>query len=206
MLPMMLLIWAAPYCALQAIRETGLYCLAAGGVVNVILDFLFVAGFSRGVRGAALATAAAQCVSAVLVLAKLTVSGAQYRLIPRRIRLNREECMKMIRVGVPAGLQSVLVSLSNVIVQSRVNLFGLETMAGFAAYLKLEGFVYADRGVWSRGVQFCGAELRCRQEGSVGKGNKNNADSECDGDSGTQGVLLYFGREMIGIFDSSRGG
>ncbi|UWP58538.1 MATE family efflux transporter [Ruminococcus gauvreauii] len=205
MLPMMLFNMGSSILRAAGDSRTGLYCLAAGGVVNVILDFLFVAGFSRGVRGAALATAAAQCVSAVLVLAKLTVSGAQYRLIPRRIHLNREECMKMIRVGVPAGLQSVLVSLSNVIVQSRVNLFGLETMAGFAAYLKLEGFLYMPIEAFGLAVSsFVGQNYGAGKRDRVEKGTRITLILSVTVTVVLGGVLLYFGREMIGIFDSSR--
>ena len=206
MLPMMLFNMGSSILRAAGDSRTGLYCLAAGGVVNVILDFLFVAGFSWGVQGAAIATSIAQCVSAVLVLAKLIGSKEQYRLVLRRIRLNREEVVKIIRVGVPAGLQSVLVSLSNVIVQSRVNLFGLETMAGFAAYLKLEGFLYMPIEAFGLSVSsFVGQNYGAGKKERVERGTKVTLLLSVAVTVVLGAVLLYFGRAMIGIFDSSKG-
>ena len=154
--------------------------------------------------GAALATTIAQSVSAVLILLKLVASDAEYKLSPRRIRLNREECIMIIRIGVPAGLQSVLVSLSNVIVQSRVNLFGLEAMAGFAAYLKLEGFLYMPIEAFSLAVSsFVGQNYGAGNRDRAEKGTKVTMLLSVAVTVVLGGLLLYFGKELIGIFDSS---
>lgn len=204
MMPMMLFNMGSSIMRAAGDSRTGLYCLAAGGIVNVILDFLFVAGLSWGVRGAALATTIAQSVSAVLILLKLIASDAEYKLSPRRIRLNREECIMIIRIGVPAGLQSVLVSLSNVIVQSRVNLFGLEAMAGFAAYLKLEGFLYMPIEAFSLAVSsFVGQNYGAGNKDRAEKGTKVTMLLSVAVTVVLGRLLLYFGKELIGIFDSS---
>lgn len=204
MLPMMLYNMGSSILRAAGDSRTGLYCLLVGGVVNVILNFLFVAGFSWGVGGSALAAALAQFVSAVLVIIKLITCKESYRLTPKKLRLDREECIQIIRVGVPAGMQSVLVSLSNVIVQSRINLFGLEIMAGFTAYLKLEGFLYMPIEAFSLAVSsFVGRNYGAGNRERVDQGTKVTLVLSIAVTVVLGGILLYFGRPLIGIFDKS---
>ncbi len=115
-----------------------LYFLIAGCITNIVLDILFVVVFRMGVLGAALATIISQAVSALLVLLVLTRTREIYRLIFRQIRLDGRMLRRIIRIGLPAGLQSVMYSLSNVIIQTAVNGLGTDTVAAWTAYSKID--------------------------------------------------------------------
>lgn len=123
--------------------RSALIYLAFAGVINVGLDLLFVRVLGWGVPGAAAATAISQILPAVLVFLKLTRLEPSYRLTVRGIRLYKKETIYVVQVGVPAGLRMVLVNISNVIVQSQVNAFGVAAMAGCTLFFKLEGYLYA---------------------------------------------------------------
>ncbi len=121
-----------------------MYYLFASGVVNVILNLIFVIPLQMGVAGVAIATVASQGISAALVLRCLMQSrDAAYCLIPEKLRnVNAGMLKKMMQIGLPAGLQGCLFSFSNVIIQSSVNSFGSIAMAGNTAASNIEGFVY----------------------------------------------------------------
>ncbi len=123
--------------------KSALFYLAAAGIINVGLDMLFVWVFHWGVAGAAAATAISQVLPAVLVSWKLTKLDPAYRLTLKGIRLHRRETSYIVKIGVPAGLRMVLVSVSNVVVQARVNAFGVDAMAGCTLFFKIEGYLYA---------------------------------------------------------------
>ena len=116
--------------------------LVIGGVVNLILDFVFVAWLGMGVVGAALATIAAQLVSAVLVIYRLTKLHEDYRLRPMKMSMNKLVVWDITRISVPCGLQGSMFAISNLLVQSKINSFGSIAMAGVAAYSKIDGFIY----------------------------------------------------------------
>lgn len=116
-----------------------LYFLIVGCLTNIILDLLFVRGFGLGVMGAALATIISQAVSAVLVIMVLMQTTDMYRLDWKRVRIDGRMMKRMIRIGFPAGLQSVMYSSSNVIIQSSINSLGTDTVAAWAAYSKIDG-------------------------------------------------------------------
>lgn len=119
-----------------------LYFLIAACMTNIILDVILVVGFDMGVAGAALATIISQAVSAVLVLLTLCRSHDSYQLHLRRIRIHSRLMLGILRIGLPAGLQSVMYSLSNVIIQSSVNAFGTDVLAAWTAYGKLDGLFW----------------------------------------------------------------
>ena len=129
---------------LRAVGDTRrpLYFLTISGVVNVLLNLLLVIVFKLDVAGVAIATVASQLISAVLVLACLLHSEGSIRLDPRSLRIHREPLIHIMRVGLPAGLQGSLFSISNVLIQSSINSFGSIAMAGNGAASNLEGFVY----------------------------------------------------------------
>ncbi len=129
---------------LRAIGDTKrpLFFLLAAGIINVVLNLFFVLGFSMGVAGVALATVISQAVSAGLVLLCLMRSEGDYRLDLHQLRIVPDKLFKMIQIGVPAGLQGALFSISNVLIQSSVNSFGSIAMAGNTAASNIEGFVY----------------------------------------------------------------
>lgn len=115
-----------------------LYFLIASCMVNIVLDVLLVLGLNMGVAGAAWATTISQFFSAVLVLTTLLRSQTSYQLHVKKIRFHGMIMKDMVRIGLPAGLQSVMYSLSNVIIQSTVNSFGTDVIAAWTAFGKLD--------------------------------------------------------------------
>ncbi|MBR6477724.1 MAG: MATE family efflux transporter, partial [Lachnospiraceae bacterium] len=129
---------------LRAVGDTKrpLYYLLTAGVVNVCLNLIFVIVFNMSVAGVALATVISQGLSAFLVLRCLMKSESDYQLVLSKLQIHGDKLWKMIKIGIPAGLQSVLFSISNVLIQSSVNSFGKIAMAGNTAAGNIEGFVY----------------------------------------------------------------
>ena len=114
--------------------------LAVASVTNIVLDFLFIVGFHMGVEGAAIATDISQLVSGVLAVAYLVRTDELYKVTLRDIRVKGYMTKRIIAVGLPTGIQNMVISFSNVLVQSSVNAFGAAAMAGFGAYMKIDGF------------------------------------------------------------------
>lgn len=119
-----------------------LYFLISACMVNIVLDVLLVVGLEMGVAGAALATIFSQTVSAVLVVLTLLRSHQAYRLEPRKIRFYGNLLDRIVRIGFPAGLQSVMYSLSNIIIQASINAFATDIVAAYTAYGKLDGLYW----------------------------------------------------------------
>lgn len=119
-----------------------LYFLIAACLTNIVLDVLFVLVFRMGVAGAAWATVMSQAISAVLVVLTLCRSRFSYQLFLKKIRLHPVQLSGILRIGFPAGVQSVMYSLSNIIIQSAVNGFGTDTVAAWTAYGKLDGLFW----------------------------------------------------------------
>lgn len=129
---------------LRAIGDTKrpLYYLLSAGVINVVLNLFFVIVLDMGVAGVAAATVASQVVSAVLIVRCLMQSEGIYRLNLHELKLHRKKLVRIVQIGLPAGLQGAVFSLSNVLIQSSVNSFGSVAMAGNTAAGNIEGFVY----------------------------------------------------------------
>lgn len=127
---------------LQAMGDSKhpLIYLIISSCINVVLDLLFVAVLGYGVGAAALATIIAQGVSAVLAFRRLMTNQGEYRVQPRLVRYDRPMLKQILAVGLPSGLQNSIISLANVIVQSNINAFGANAMAGCGVYFKVEGF------------------------------------------------------------------
>lgn len=120
--------------------KKSLLYLACAAVVNIGMDYLLIAGFQLGVAGAAIATDFSQGVSCVLAVRFLMKVPADYRVSLKSIRIHRKMTLRMIQIGLPTGIQNMVISLSNILVQTSVNGFGASAMAGFGAYLKIDGF------------------------------------------------------------------
>ena len=129
---------------LQAVGDSRspLYYLVISSVVNVALDLLFVGAMDMGVAGAAVATVISQVVSAVLCIIKLTRSDGPYRLEIKRIGFDLPLLKKITSQGIPSGVQNSIIAIANVVVQSNINTFGSDAMAGCGSYSKVEGFVF----------------------------------------------------------------
>lgn len=139
---------------LRAVGDTKrpLYYLLSAGVVNVILNLIFVIVFSLGVAGVAIATVTSQAISAILVIRCLMTSEADYKLELSKLRITPDKLKKMLQIGLPAGLQNSLFSISNVLIQSSVNSFGSIAMAGNTAASNIEGFVYTAMNAFSQTI------------------------------------------------------
>ena len=134
------------FCAsiLRAAGDTKspLVFLSIAGVVNVLLNLFFVIVLHMNVAGVALATAIAQAISAILVVIALTRRMDACHLELKQMRIYKNELLQIVRIGLPAGIQSSLFAISNVLIQSSINSFGSVLMSGNAAAGNLEGFVY----------------------------------------------------------------
>ena len=119
-----------------------LYILSASGLLNVLLNIIFVMVFRMGVAGVAIATIIANYVSAVAVVYVLKFSDSPYSLNFKELKLNKEDTLEIVKIGLPAGLQSCMFSLSNIVIQSAVNKLGPAAIAGNAAAYSIEYFGY----------------------------------------------------------------
>ena len=129
---------------LRAIGDTQrpLRYLTLAGVVNVSLNLVFVIVFHWGVFGVGLATTLSQVVSSVLVIRCLLKEEGALQLRPKEIKIYGEKLIQILKIGLPAGFQGTLFSLSNVVIQSSINLFGATVVAGNSAASNVESFVY----------------------------------------------------------------
>ena len=129
---------------LRAIGDTKrpMYYLIVAGLINVLLNLLLVIVFHLDVAGVAIATVASQVISAALVLLCLFRSRSVIHLNLQECRIDRKSMREIIRIGLPAGLQGSLFSISNVLIQSSVNSFGSLVVAGNGVACNIEGFVY----------------------------------------------------------------
>ena len=119
-----------------------LYFLIVSCLTNIVLDIAFVIGLHMGVAGAALATILSQALSAVLVLWVLMRTKDMHRLELRKIRFDGRMFHRIIRIGLPAGLQSVMYTSSNILIQSSVNALGTDTVAAWTAYSKIDSLFW----------------------------------------------------------------
>ncbi len=150
---------------LRAVGDTKrpLMFLMAAGVINVVLNLIFVISFHMGVAGVALATVISQCISAALIVRCLMASDAPYRLRYDRLKLVKDKLLAIARIGLPAGLQGAIFSISNVLIQSSVNSFGSVAMAGNTAAANIEGFVYtAMNAVYQTALSFTSQNFGAR--------------------------------------------
>lgn len=116
--------------------------LAIGGVGNLVMDIVAVAGLGMGVAGAAWATVIAQTITAVLVVIRLCRLNPEYALRPLHIKPDRLILRDVIAISLPCGLQSSMYNIANLLVQIKVNTFGTIAMAGVTAYSKVDAFIY----------------------------------------------------------------
>lgn len=151
---------------LRAVGDTKrpLYYLMFAGVINVVFNLFFVIVFHMGVAGVALATIISQAISAVLVLRCLMKADGMYRLDLKKLRINKGILLNMAQVGLPAGFQGAVFSISNVLIQSSVNSFGSIAMAGNSAAANIEGFMYmAMNSLYQTNLSFTSQNMGARK-------------------------------------------
>lgn len=129
---------------LRAVGDTKrpLYYLFGAGCVNIVLNLLFVICFHMDVAGVALATVISEAISALLVLRCMIKEKGSIHLELRELHIYPDKFVQILKVGLPAGFQGIVFALSNVVIQSSINLFGATVVAGNSAAANIEGFVY----------------------------------------------------------------
>lgn len=182
-----------------------LYFLIISSIVNIILDFLFVKSLHLGVVGAGFATLIAQGISALLVCYVLIKTRDDYRLEIKEIRFHKEILSRIIKIGLPTGLQQSIVAMSNVIVQSYVNVFGSSVIAGYSVTVKIDGFVNLPLQAFSMAITtFVGQNIGAKKYDRVKKGAFVTMLMAliC---IGLFSILMYFfGEQFIAIFNQEK--
>ena len=138
-----LIVYNAGTGILQAVGDSKnpLYFLIATSILNIFLDLLFVKGFGMGVDGAALATIISECISMLLVINLLMRTKNEYKVTLKNLKIDFSILKQIVEIGVPAGLQGMIVSVSNVIVMAYINQFGSSGVAGFSCSNKIDNFM-----------------------------------------------------------------
>lgn len=190
---------------LRAVGDTKrpLLFLIISGITNAVLNLILVIVFGLGVAGVAIATVIAQLISCVLVLACLCRSQSSYRLHFNKLGIRRDYMVQIFKVGVPAGIQSVVINFSNALLQSSVNSFGSTAMAGYTAANNLLGFLYVSiNSVTQACMSFTSQNL------GVGKFKRmDRVLIDCIILSVAVALVMgssfyIFGRQLIGIYTS----
>lgn len=114
--------------------------LAIASVTNIVLDLVFIKVFKMGIEGAAIATDISQALSCVLAVGYLLRVKSDYKINIKELKIDKAIAKEIIRIGLPTAIQNAVISFSNVLVQSSVNDYGSIAMAGYTAYLKIDGF------------------------------------------------------------------
>lgn len=157
---------------LRAVGDTkrALYILTASGVVNLGLNLIFVISFRMGVFGVGLATAISQLVSAVFIVICLLKEKTDVRLEIRRMRIYGKKFMRILQIGIPAGFQGMMFSLSNVVIQSSINSFGKTVVAASAASVSVEGFAFTSMNAFHQAtVSFTSQNIGAGKYNRVGR-------------------------------------
>lgn len=166
------MIYAFGSAILRSVGDTRrpLYFLTISGVVNVLLNLLLVVGFKMSVGGVATATITAQYISMILIVRCLMVSNGAIRLNLKQLGIKKDKLLLISRIGLPAGIQGSLFSISNVLIQSSINSFGSVAIAGNAAASNLEGFVYiAMNTIYQTNITFTSQNMGAKQYKRVRK-------------------------------------
>lgn len=182
-----------------------LYFLIFSSIVNIVLDFLFVKGFGWGVAGAGFATLIAQAISALMVLYILMKTDENYKLVLREIGFKKDILLRIIKIGLPTGFQQSIVSLSNVIVQSYINVYGSSVIAGYSVTVKIDGFVNLPLQAFNMAVTtFVGQNIGAKQYDRVKKGAYMTT-FLATVTIGVFVILMYlFGRNFIALFNQEK--
>ena len=160
---------------LRAIGDTRrpLYFLMAACLTNIVLDLFFVLALDLAVLGVAIATVLSQVVSAVLVAVSLLRPGTVYAVVPREIRFHPDKLRAIVRIGLPAGVQSNMYTISNMVLQSCINAFGTVTVAAWTAFGKVDSFYWLISGAFGVSITtFVSQNFGARKYDRVKKGVK----------------------------------
>ncbi len=188
------------------LRATGdsrkpFYYLTLSGVANVLLNLLFVIVFKLDVPGVAIATVISQGISALLIVLALLFHNNFFEFKIKKLRLYKEEALEIIKIGLPAGLQGVIFSFSNVLIQSSVNSLGTAVVGGNGASSSLEGFIYTSmNGVAQACAAFVSANYGAGKKKNIKKTVLSGAILVLLMNLVTGGLILLFRKELLGLY------
>lgn len=191
---------------LQAVGDSRhpLYYLMASSVINLVLDILFIGFFHTGVGGAALATVITQVFSAILCFVQLLRTKESYQLRLSSIRFDLPMLGRIIRIGLPSGVQNSIIAFANVVVQSYINAFGEMAMAGYGAYTKIEGFAFLPINSFTMAMTtFVGQNLGAGQTERTRKGARFGILVTVVMAELIGVIVMLFAPQLIAAFDST---
>lgn len=178
--------------------------LIISSITNIVLDLLFIAVFQMGVGAAAAATIISQILSALLCFTRLVRCKEEYRVQVRKIRFHGNMMKQIIANGVPAGIQNSIIALANVVVQSNINAFGADAVAGCGAYSKIEGFGFLPINCFAMSLTtFISQNLGAKQYERAKKGARFGIIC-CITMAEIIGILIFvFIPWLVGAFDNT---
>ena len=188
---------------LRAVGDTRrpLYFLSIAGVINVLFNLLFVIVFKMDVAGVALATVISQVISATLIMICLMKEESDIKVKVGELRIDRDSLLRILRIGIPAGLQGTLFSLSNVVIQSSINKFGSTVLAGNSAAQNLEGFVYVSmNSLHQATLSFTSQNMGAGRYERVGKILKDGLILVFFTGLILGGLMVLFGHQLLHIY------
>ena len=178
-----------------------LYFLILTSAVNIVLDLFFVLVLHMGVAGVATATVIAQFISAFLVLLLLTKAHDIYQLVWSDLHLHGKTVRRILLIGLPTAIQSVITSFSNIFVQSYVNVFGSACMAGWGCYNKLDQFVFLPiQSMSIAATTFVSQNIGARQRARADRGTVEAVTMASAITAAVAAILFIFAREATGLF------
>lgn len=183
-----------------------LYYLIFSSLLNIVLDYLFLAVFRWGVWSAAVATVLSQMASVVLCMAYLLRKGKLFTVEWRKIRFHRDMLSEIIRYGLPSGVQNSVIAFANVIVQSQINSFGRLAMAAYGTHAKIEGFAFLPITSFNMAsTTFISQNLGAKQYDRAKKGARFSILAAVVLAEAIGVGYFVFAPELIGLFDKTSG-
>lgn len=187
----------------DSVRPFNFLAIAAG--LNIVLDLIFVGAFKMGAVGAGIATVLAQSVSGILVLLSLLKTTDIYRLRMKRIRFHKETLNHIVAIGLPAAVSGGLISLSNVIIQAQINVFGAQAIAGVAAASRVDGFVFTSLEAFALAITtFVGQNIGAKKPKRLKSGITTALVMTLLFVASVSSILVIFRTPLMKIFTSEK--
>lgn len=187
----------------DSVRPFNFLAIAAG--LNIVLDLIFVGAFKMGAVGAGIATVLAQSVSGILVLLSLLKTTDIYRLRMKRIRFHKETLNHIVAIGLPAAVSGGLISMSNVIIQAQINVFGAQAIAGVAAASRVDGFVFTSLEAFALAITtFVGQNIGAKKPKRLQSGITTALVMTLLFVASVSSILVIFRTPLMKIFTSEK--
>ena len=181
-----------------------LYILMVAGVINVILNLVFVICFHMDVAGVALATVISQIFAAVFVVILLMREEDGFKMEFKKLKIHKYILFRIIKIGLPAGFQGMMFSISNMVIQSSVNSFGPIVIAGSSAGINIEGFVYLAMNGFSQGaLTFTSQNMGAGQKDRIKKLVFVSLLTVLVVGEGLGFLVVFFARQILGIYSQN---